>query len=815
MDAIFSGQAGALALIEGADVRLLRSLDERVVRIDWSNVGHIFRWSTDTVVQRGTREEIARTQFAAAWRNDRALRLSLLAIDPEEEFDIRVEAANLIESFYEDETVLVHVSNQFYSRPLPQESDLSCFLGDLKLIQWPNATKFFSRLVSHQPMIQRQRSAWDKLPASLFLDLSKPIFEEAAINLGAFRILGSVSPDSDPNLAIFDCYNLLRSLPNARDVITQWTAEFRRHGTKLVAVSDEEADEADETTSERSIHRASIFQNVVQQQDAIARLLRSDKQNLARRFTDQLVQYQLKSGGSEFAAKSLCNLAQEAKFYGLHSLQLEWALQAVGVNPEDSWAHGQAADALMSFYRLDEALHQLQLAEAFGDPQFAANGRARILRLQGRFDEALKEFRNLQVRFEGHSGEPFAWAGSAETLREMWRLDEALAEYDDAIRRFPTLEFLQCGRASVLTDLGTLDEALAAYDRILSISADLVALNGKATVLKQMGRLDEALEVTAEAISLFPASHVARCSQGDILRLKGNLIEALQVYDNVKRRHPWQPVAFSGHAEVLRDMQRLPEAIAAYEDAVQRFPLEEQLANGLANAHKVNDDLPEALRLYELSVRRFPYSLVSKVGRADLLKRLGKYSDAIAAYDDILKTWPAFPMAKHAKAAVLVVMGKFSEAERLLPSEYPRTHDEWVGWHVRGMILLRTGKLADAIGHFRDGGMKTPFVRERRYFQSALCLAQMQIGEFDKAADAIDEPRSALPKILHFHALAGTGKHEQAIAVYRDLSKNCPARLVHLRDAIAARFRIVADRTPHNDNWIFGKEAEALLQEAA
>lgn len=274
---------------------------------------------------------------------------------------------------------------------------------------------------------------------------------------------------------------------------------------------------------------------------------------------------------------------------------------------------------------------EIDLCEANGDAEFAATARARLLRYQGKLDEALAAFRAARTRFSESDRAVYAWAGSAETLRDMWKLDEALSEYQSAIKRFPDNTNLLCGYAAVLSDLGRSEEALEAYN-VPQCRGDLVALNGKTTVLKEMGRIEESLDVVNRSIELFPTDPVSRCSQADILRTKGDFLGALQVYSMVKSDNPSVSTAFSGFAEVLRDMRRIPEAVAEYEKAVRLFPFEARTANGYANIRKANDEFAVSLALYEGNVRRFPYDLVAKSGRADLLKRLGRYDDALSAY---------------------------------------------------------------------------------------------------------------------------------------------------------------------------------------
>jgi len=77
-------------------------------------------------------------------------------------------------------------------------------------------------------------------------------------------------------------------------------------------------------------------------------------------------------------------------------------------------------------------------------------------------------------------------------------------------------------------------------------------------------------------------------------------------------------------------------------------------------------------------------------------------------------------------------------------------------------------------------------------------------------------PCAAKWPVLHFHALAGAGDTDRANSYFVELATKCPSQLIELKDAIAARFGF-SDQISHhhNDNWIFDRETEALLQEAA
>ena len=812
MDAVFSGQAGTLALIEGQNVRVRRATDpDFEVIIPREDAGYLFDACNDVVVLLGATQKFAEAQFLMAWEADRALRMALLSLDPDFHPELRFEAADWLELLLQKPVARLLIENEFYSRPLPPDTDFEFFTKNTK---WDTVAALITRIVHQQPFIISVREAWDKIPRTLFEKEEKEQFEERVIRKGGFRILASVEPEKeDPNLAILTCHQALSSLPNARAIVSAWTSDFMKPSAKP-PVLPEEAEELEEEPHVLNVRSHKAYEHAIEQVNLIISKMKTGSERLARIYAEQLLEFQLAHGGPEYAAKSLCNLAQEAKSLGLYSLQLEWAQRAVDICPHDPWAHGQAADAFLQFSRLDEALAELDLSEVYGDALFAATGRARILRHQGRLDEALNAFRSTRTQFSGQDGEEFAWFGSAQTLRDMWKMEEALREYEEAIKRFPDNKQLRCGRAAVLADLGKLDDALRAYDAP-ELQDELVALNGKASVLKELGQFQDALNVISRAIELIPTDPFSRSIHADILRSKGDLVGALQIYSDIKSHYPTLPVAYGGYAEVLRDMRKLPEAIEVYRRACDRFQYDLYLANGYANIRKVNDELEESLRLYDRNVRQFPYDLVSKTGRADLLKRLGHYDDAIVAYDQILTVWPRYEVARNGKAAILAVRGEFDQALSLLPTDAPTTRDDWIAWHIRGMILLRKKELDRAISFFEEGRNKVPFIRERRYFDGALSVARMRKGQFEKALQSIREFSGGLSNVLKLHAYAANGDLQLAQIAYSELSNRCPAQLIDLREAIAGRFGIISKLDQHNDNWIFERESEALLQEAA
>ncbi|MEA2819300.1 MAG: hypothetical protein QOJ86_1304 [Bradyrhizobium sp.] len=240
MDAVFSGQAGTLAFLQGADAQVVRTTDAGpdfiILRED---VGYLFQGCNDIVVTKGVSDEEARQGLETAWENDRALRLLLIALDMEAEKELRLEAAYCLEEILPSADALAFVEDQLYSQPLPEQADPR-FLADKS--RWPIIDKLMKRIVAKQSSIALHRRAWDSLPVSFFEE-GKARFEEEAIRKGAFKILALLDPQiSDPDIAIAECYGVLRSLPNARTVVSEWTKHFKHSGVEPVIVPNKVED---------------------------------------------------------------------------------------------------------------------------------------------------------------------------------------------------------------------------------------------------------------------------------------------------------------------------------------------------------------------------------------------------------------------------------------------------------------------------------------------------------------------------------------------------------------------------------------------
>jgi len=825
MEALISGQAGVAVLIHGDTVASF-TIDEPDVLVELSSsaIPYIFSQVTDLVEVRGLSKEKALAELKIAWGKDRILQLTLLLLNSEDTEEVRTSAAECIEEFLTNSELKNFLLDRLFMAPSPIIGCTAEAIGIASRANLTHVVDALSHVERYQDEIRRCRLAWDSIPFDAFRDTeTRKHFEYVAVTSGAFRRFAETANERKKfDSALMQALQELHKLPNSRTVLVSWTKSFRPQHSKSVSKQIEEEVELSSTTISdkrefrpRRMSAKDALENVIKQKEAIVHLIKRGDIGRARRYVDQLVQFQIGNGDDKYAVMSLCDLAQQAKEASSHSFQLELAKRAVELLPGDGWACGQLADAYFCLEQYDNARRYFEVAEQHGNVAFAATGRARILRAQGLLDEALSVYMRAAEEFPS---DVIPWLGRAEVLRDMWRLEDALAVYSEAINKFPHEKVPRCGRAAVLKDLGNLNEALQVYESNISeFPNDQISYGGKAGVLKDMGMLADAFSEYDKAIEKFPDEIVLRNGRASVLREMGKLEEALSEFEDIIASFLPNEFTLAGRAETLKEMGKVTEATLAYDDVAEKFPRAAVALCGKASVLEAKGDLQGALQIYDEAVRKFPREIVPWSARAEVLKKLGQFENALDAYDRLIQRAARDKRLRSTKAAILVAMGRYEEAEALLPVDEPRSLNDWIALHIRGMIRLRKKDFDSALGIFSRGMQHCPWGSERKYFRSAFGLANLHKRRFDEALDAFSDSDVAAPliNVLRIHVNGESGRREEANIAFKSTQSNCPVVLVPLRNELANRYIFSARNTERNDEWIFEEECRLLLLRAA
>jgi tetratricopeptide (TPR) repeat protein len=749
--ALISGQAAAAVLIDsGRFYSLTLDQPDRVTeRTEWE-VAHLLADAGDILQIENAPQSRILEELEVAWEKDRGLQLFLILLDPREEIETRVTAAECLDEFLSSSVVQEFLANRLYSAPLPAEADVIGAKGLCLQQHLEGLMSFIQMLEDDQEEIQKRHATWSTLPASLFESPEdKNLFYFDAVRFGAFRVFATERGRKNWAILHLLSHPYFRGNAKARRVFQEWAAPFRESATgtefeyKRIEEDQQREIAREARREETSVRPREAFEQVEKQREAIKALLQKGDEDLALRYTEQLITKQRVISDPEHIAKSLCDLAQFAKSIGSPELQLVLAQKAINEVPSDAWSHATVGDAYRALYDYQKALDAYHQCGVLGDVYAALIGRA-------------------------------------EVLKDLGQMTDSLNLLERCIQNDPSNVVSRNAKAAALADFGRFNESLESYDRLLvDWPYDQFALTGHAQVLKELGHLDEALREIEHVILWFPNNAIPQYTRGAILRELGRLEDALKAFEELKSRFPLAAEVYASYAKVLRDLGR-------FDEAIQQFAQ-------LKKSHPLNP--------------------LGYIGLAETFRKLGELDQAHGAYDLVIEGFPRLLSGRSGKASVFMVQGDYANAIKLLPSTLPASISEWVAYHIRAMGYLRAGKLQRAERMFEWGVAEVSWAMERQYFKTALAHIRLQQGRFDDsitlAQDVTNPSVTPVAQALLMHARGALGDSAGVERAYHTIADSSAPIVISLRDHLAARY-LLRD-TWQTDPQLFVEECDSLL----
>lgn len=816
MQVLVSGQAGLVAMQTGSGFRIKRIDSDEAHLAGPQDLTYYFAGCNDVSRLTVTSELEAHKALDKAWSADRAVRLFVILLDPDERPEDLVEVGEALDELLVTSDVVTEAEAQLFSAPLPLPIDVVAIKA--ALAEAPRSAALLDRFLELQTHIATVRLAFEAIPDEMFIgaDERRRLLESSISSGGLRTLVMALSGQIDINGSLFALYSTLKPFENSREIVNAWTAGFERSHLELR--EEDEGPKRRPTRTKRTVGGRDVFEKVMQQQDEIADRIRMADFDTARRFARELVDAQRFSGSSDHIAKTLTSLSQRAKRLDVLDLALDWATEAVEFKGDDPVTHAQRGDLLMRVGRYVEAGQSLDLAESFGEAGFAVSGRARMLRYQGHFDAALTAYREALRKFgEDDAQNHYNNAGIAECLRDLERPDEALEVYDAAVERHQYEAVLHAGRAATLVDLGRYGEAEASYARALKLDDDnVVPRNGIAALARRAGEFRRAEADYRSIVKDYPFDIHSRVGLVATLREQNRFDEAIAEAQRMIAMLPASPESAWTLADAMIDGGRLEEAGQVLDAAIERFPYSAGLRHGLARVERARGRYEAALALYDDAAARFPSNPWIQVGRANMLRRLGNLEEALRIYRHASERHPQRLSLKNAIASIHIHEGRFNEALELLNVDDPRTADEWRNFALHAMLDVRTGFVDAARERMEWGLSRCPFRRERRTLNAELERLDLRN---EAAPPPLSGPRECLGDVadlVWFRAQAALKNKESALAFYEKLRASSLAEPYHeLRDEIARNYNVIPFPPRRKLEWVIEKEGEALLLEAA
>ncbi|MBO9713713.1 tetratricopeptide repeat protein [Sphingomonas sp.] len=816
MKARISGRAAAFAVRRAKGWQLSYRGNPTVFNVKEMDVVRALGRTADTIeVDVKTIGEVER-RLEIEWAKDRALRFAVLLLDPNEVTEGLEKVAAVLEDLLARDYVISHLESQFYQHELPPEADLgrATSLSDAL----PRLGELLSNLKERQQIIGQVFNSFEALPDSLFGGTDeKAAYRERAVAAGAFRSLVILSRDGildDP--AIFDLHERLAGLPDARRIVAAWTSSFGRTVSNLPPMRPDLADLTDDYDKDvvdfgggPGGHQR--LRNALEQQAAILDRVADGDYDNARRFARDLVQQQLATAGPSYLAKSLTRLSQRAREMDAFELELEWAYEAAEIQPDDARARTQFADALLQADRIEEALEEFGRGYELGERVYAINGRARAMRMLGRFDEELKLYQEACDLSEGSPEGVHSLVGIATARTDLGDIDGAIEELRGAISKFPFEPLPRIALATTLTQRGRFEEAWTQFQEAATLSADkLPSVNGLADICLRIGRLDEARRRYSDIANRYPRDISGHIGLIDTLRALGELNQAAMYARRTAERFPGSPKAIVKFAETASELGRHALARKILQAGIEKFPKHARLLIARTSAFRREGRYDRALQFAEAAAARFPYNRQLQRVRADMLRRLGQNDLSARIYRELVSSDETDVRSRNGLASVLIVEGKTSDARSLVENDNPQTKDEWRGFLLFASLIERLGDRQASWERLNWAKDHCPFAVERRLFACALAGQSARMGRARQAPRIEHIAERDIGNVIDFQIAAMTRRSSAKIA-YGALTRNLPTNLEIIRDEIAKTYGIVEGRPRRSKAWIGRQIADNLL----
>jgi len=492
--------------------------------------------------------------------------------------------------------------------------------------------------------------------------------------------------------------------------------------------------------------------------------LASDDERKLRSAVRLLVKYSMINGEQNQSVLSIHRLVQEVTRLGLKGQgkeeeSLKKALKLVEANFKKEnldhavsvWNHASKYEKLVKEFsklpsrivsQLDDAV-RYEEAYLFGkkastildgilwtdhpDTLSTMSSIADVLYKQGKYDEALKEYKEVLGRREKVLGEnnpdTLSTENSiADVLYKQGKYDEALKEYKEVLEKrkealpqdhHDTLSTMR-SIAVVLNNKGEYDDALKICNKVIEKKAGnldrgtLSTMHEKARALDNLGRYREAIKAYGEVLDgqakiPNPDRYSVLYTQhglGRALSSQGEYEEALKTYEKVLKKRkekfgsdsPDTLATMNNIAVVLNKQGKYDKALDKYKEVLE------------GRKEKLGEDHPSTL-----------YTLH---GMAKVLSNQGKYDKALKDFQDVLKErirvlgqdQPATLSTMHEIAGVLGNQRKYKEAlekykevlekrEKVLPQDHPSTLSTRNGI---AKVLEKHGKDEEALKIFQE-----------------------------------------------------------------------------------------------------------------
>lgn len=261
--------------------------------------------------------------------------------------------------------------------------------------------------------------------------------------------------------------------------------------------------------------------------------------------------------------------------------------------------------------------------------------------------------------------DPFALSGQGEVLRMQGRYVEAIEAFQKAEKLEPKDIRTLNGHAYAAHLLGRYEEASEYFQKVLAEDAENIsALSGYADTLSRQGKWNEAVDQFQVLLSLEPNHTSALNSYGDTLIKMNDCVSAIKQFEEVLKIEPQNLWALRGQAESLYASGAIDEAATKVEELLKIEPQNaaDFINQGLALMIIVNKPNEAKVKL-EAALQLRPQHFFACIAYIEVVynKLNNKYA-AIRQLQQIIKLSPDSVSVLIRCGQILIALGELREA---------------------------------------------------------------------------------------------------------------------------------------------------------
>jgi tetratricopeptide (TPR) repeat protein len=830
MEAYISGSAGIAAVVNGVNTELYQLDKVDPIIIKTHEVKHIFSSNEDVIFLKKTTKTDVLKKLKKESNKSNCLMLFLMILDSDIDNESKHSLAEHINYlFIKDTEAYEYVCNVIFSRSLPNNSILS--IPDVILPEFNRVYDLLTSLFDNQSAIKTCSELFSSICTDRNLSAQQSSYVEGLlVNQGFFFTFASNQADlSFLHKIHFLLSDKLKSI-GVNDFV-HFTSCIRTQFKSLVnsklngknkSSNKEEVGEQKLYTSKRQaklkkVNKKDAYTRVQKQLAVIKLKLREQSILPAKNMAADLVASQLKSKDDEFAALSLCQLSEYAKHLNLYKLQLEWALRATEVAPQDYRTFGHVADAYINLEDINSAKKYFEICLKAHDHNriYGLTGLARIERSRSNLAKSMT-YIDLSIKECGKDSVPYLI--KAELLRDQFQYKESEELYDYICRTFPESSIAQCGKAALFADQKKFIEAESAY--ILALKnypaneEQPRILSGLGFLYARLGRFEEAHKHLDQSIAL--------CSYEDIIPMISKS-KALQMQGRFKESESTLKSLLIGRAQFSDVVEQLLQLYLETNDLVKAHQLyatlnEEIKRDDLVQVRysqllRQENNFSDALQIIDRIRARKPRHTLAMNERAAILKFQGKYKQAEAQYKEVIKVSKFDRTAKFGLQAINHIFKKEVKLESIIATdniENPLTIDDYQTIGNIGLLKLAKGDIKEGKKLLLQS-CNSNFKSLQIKFNSGLSLASLMLNQTNAALKPINKPNSIVGLIQRTLVYGEQGKKEQVINGLKLLSHNTPPFVGKVMDMINKKYSVAANDENITQSDIYQEQINNML----